>query len=412
MRSVVVVGGGAAGMMAAIAAAGEGAKVTLIEKNEKLGKKLFITGKGRCNLTNTAGGEDFFVNVISNPKFLYSSFYSFDNGAVCEMIESAGCRLKEERGGRIFPVSDHSSDIISALKKILTQKGVEIRLNTKVKKTVTDDEGAVNGVRLDNGEFISADAVIICTGGLSYPSTGSDGDGYEFARETGHKVTQLRPALVPLNTRENWCRDLQGLSLKNAGFKMYDGTREVYDGFGEMLFTHFGISGPLVLSASSYIGRCRSKDIRCVIDLKPALDDKTLDDRLIREFAEKNAKEFHNALGDLLPSGMIPVIVELSEIAPDKKVSQITKEERQRLGHLLKNLELHVSGTRDYAEAIITQGGVSVKDINPSTMGSKHIKGLYFAGEVLDLDAVTGGFNLQIAWSTGHLAGVSAARTD
>ena len=413
MREILVIGGGAAGMMAAIAAAERGHHVVLLEKNEKLGKKIFITGKGRCNVTNGADMETLLANVCTNEKFLYSAFYGFDNRAVMDMFEGAGCPLKTERGDRVFPVSDHSSDIIFSLQKIMKRYGVEICLNTTVKgllweKTEPDGKitGRICGVELQNGQKRMADSVIVCTGGLSYESTGSTGDGLRFAEETGHKIVPCRPSLVPLETEQDWCRDLMGLSLKNVELRMVSGKKELYREQGEMLFTHFGVSGPLVLTASCYLRKAQDP-VKLYIDLKPALTAQQLDKRLLRDFDEQKNKQFKNALGGLFPTKLIPVMVMLSDIDGEKKVHEITKEEREEFGKLIKNLPLSVKGTRSYAEAIITQGGVSVKDVNPSTMESKIIKGLYFAGEVLDLDAHTGGFNLQIAWSTGHLAGES-----
>lgn len=428
MGRVIVVGGGAAGMMAAIAAADAGNRVCLIEKNEKLGKKLFITGKGRCNVTNAADMEVFFANVCVNPKFLYGAFYGFDNRAVMEFLERAGCSLKTERGERVFPVSDHSSDVIAALQRELKKRRVEILLNTEAAGLVTakagsggaDEEGdgkvvekdsnsgsfvRVEGVRLRGGNVLPADSVIVCTGGLSYPSTGSTGDGYRFAAETGHRIVAQRPGLVPFEVRETWCRELMGLTLKNVSLGLTNGKKELYRDFGEMLFTHFGVSGPLALSASSYYRS--GEDARLLIDLKPALTEEQLDKRLLRDFEENQNRQFKNALGGLFPVRLIPVMVTLSGIPPEKRVNEVTRAERRELVRRIKNLPLTVAGTRDFAEAIITRGGVSVKDVNPSTMESKRVRGLYFAGEVLDLDALTGGYNLQIAWSTGHLAGAS-----
>ena len=403
MSSVIVVGGGAAGMMAAVAAADRGDSVCLIEKNEKLGKKLFITGKGRCNVTNAADMETLLANVCSNPKFLYSAFYDFDNRAVMDFLEQAGCPLKTERGDRVFPVSDHSSDVIAAFQRELKKRGVRVFLGTEVKKLLGTEKA--EGVLLSDGKRMEAEKVIVCTGGVSYPSTGSTGDGYRFASETGHKVIEPQPALVPFNIKEKWCGELMGLALKNVGLSLVCGGRRVYDGFGEMLFTHFGISGPLVLSASNYYRP--GKETTVHLDLKPAMDMEQLDRRLIRDFEENHNRQFKNALGALFPVRLIPVMVENSGIAAEKKVNEISREERRHFAGLIKDLPLTVSGTREFAEAIITRGGVSVRDVNPSTMESKKVKGLYFAGEVLDLDALTGGFNLQIAWSTGHLAGGS-----
>ncbi len=420
MSQVIIVGGGAAGMMAAISASEKGAEVTLLEKNEKLGKKVYITGKGRCNVTNGADMDELRKAVVTNPKFLYSAFDQFTNRDVMELLEAAGCPLKEERGARVFPVSDHASDVIAALRRRMESLGVNIRYNTEVTKLLLEErqipEGeksnqteSIRGVRLKSGDSLRADRVILCTGGLSYETTGSDGAGHRMARESGHKVTECVPALVPLTVKEDWCRDLMGLSLKNVSLKMVNGKKVLFEDFGEMLFAHFGITGPLALSASSFYGKRKTEEVQVVIDLKPALDEDQLDKRILRDFEEQINKHFRNSLGGLLPSKMIPVAVKLSGIDPEKPVHEITREERRNLVHLLKNLTLTVTGTRPFAEAIITQGGVSVKEVNPSTMESKRVKGLYMAGELLDLDAVTGGFNLQIAWSTGHLAGVSSA---
>ena len=418
MSDVIVVGGGAAGMMAAIAAAKKGHKVTLLEKNEKLGKKLFITGKGRCNVTNAADMDVLFQNVCTNEKFLYSAFYGFDNIQVCDLLEQAGCPLKTERGDRVFPVSDHSSDVIAALQRELRKHQVDVHLHTEVKKILTKEvDGNITfyGVECADHKKLLADDCIVCTGGCSYASTGSTGDGYRFAEETGHKVTERKPSLVPLEIREPWCRELMGLSLKNVEIKMQCGKKTWYEGFGEMLFTHFGVSGPLILSASSFYAKYASQkskkkdseEVKIYLDLKPALTPEQMDKRLLRDFEEAKNKQFKNALDHLFPAKLIPVMIELSGISPEKKVNEISREERKAFGALIKALPMTVTGTRTFAEAIITQGGISVKDINPSTMESRHVQNLYFAGEVLDLDAMTGGFNLQIAWSTGHLAGDS-----
>lgn len=403
-------------MMAAIAAAGEGACVTLLEQNEKTGKKVFITGKGRCNLTNACAQEDFFDNVISNGKFLYSAFYQMDNHSVMKFFEDAGCMLKKERGERIFPVSDHSSDVIAALNRQMEKRGVKVYLHTRVKEILTKDvtqlkKLLVTGVKLADGKVLNADAVIIATGGKSYEATGATGDGYRFAQAMGHTVKGLKPALVPFTVKEDWCMELQGLSLKNVAVTLKQEKKKIYEGFGEMLFTHFGVSGPLILSASSYYGKkFYGMPALLIIDLKPALSREQLDKRLLKDFDENKNRQFKNSLDGLFPSKLIPVMVKLSGIIPEKKVNEITKEERARLVECTKSLALTVTGTRDFNEAIITQGGVHVKEINPSTMESKLANGLYFAGEVLDLDALTGGFNLQIAWSTGYLAGISAAK--
>lgn len=408
MSRVAVIGGGAAGMLAAIAAAEHGHQVQLFEKNEKLGKKIYITGKGRCNVTNACDTEELFAAVVHNPKFLYSSFYSFTNQDMMELVERNGCPLKTERGGRVFPVSDKSSDVIRALTVCLKNAGVQVRLYEEVDSVETRD-GRVSGIRLKKTrEIVSADAVIVATGGLSYPSTGSTGDGYRFAEKTGHTVTDLSPALVPFETAEPVGRDLQGLALKNIQAKILKGKKVLYEGFGEMLFTHFGVSGPVLLSASSYgAAQLKKGPLTLSLDLKPALSEEQLDARILRDFEEQKNKQYKNSLSRLLPAKMIPVIVERSGIDPDKKINEITKEERRRIVQAVKNFRLTLTGLRGYKEAIITQGGISVREINPSTMESKLVKGLYFAGEVLDLDAVTGGYNLQIAWSTGHLAGSS-----
>ena len=413
MNKIIVIGGGAAGMMAAIAAAEKGAEVTLLEQNEKTGKKVFITGKGRCNITNACESEKFFENIISNGKFLYSAFYQMDNQAIIRFFEEAGCKCKEERGERIFPVSDHSSDVIAALNRQMTKRQVKVNLHSKVKELLTEqtEEGIqISGVVMAEGKRLTADKVIVATGGKSYEATGSTGDGYLFAEAVGHTVKEIKPALVPFTIREEWCMQMQGLALKNVSVLLQCGKKKIYEGFGEMLFTHFGVSGPLILSASSYyVKKYIGQPVTLSIDLKPALTKEQLDKRVLRDFEENRNKQFKNSLDGLLPSKMIPVILKLSGILPEKKVNEVTKEERGMLVELLKNLTMQVTGTRDFKEAIVTQGGVHVKEVNPSTMESKLVKGLYFAGEVLDLDAVTGGFNLQIAWSTGYLAGMSAA---
>lgn len=448
MKKIIVIGGGAAGMMAAVWAARGGSRVTLLEKNEKLGKKLFITGKGRCNLTNACDTEELFKNVVTNPKFLYSSFYGFDNRQVMDFFEGLGMPVKVERGNRVFPVSDHSSDVIKALEQECRRLGVEIRLHTCVKRLlyqygeapvlaagqadsavemtdvtkpgeknkafrrqegdhVSRNIGSVCGVLLEDGTSLKAERVIVATGGISYPRTGACGDGYAFAETCGHDIKECYPSLVPFEVKEQWCKDLMGLSLKNVSVRVVSGKNKVYEEFGEMLFTHFGVSGPLIISASAYIHKYLDKPLQLLIDLKPALTMDKLDERILRDFEENKNKQFQHALDRLLPKRLIPVVVELSGISGEKKVNAVTRQERAALSQTLKNLPLTVTGLRGYDEAIITKGGVSVKQINPSTMESKLVKGLYFAGEVLDLDALTGGFNLQIAWSTGYLAGVS-----
>lgn len=406
MSQVIVVGGGAAGMMAAICSAGEGNQVTLLEKNEKLGKKLFITGKGRCNLTNAGDIEDLMEHVVTNREFLYSAFYSFTNEQMMEWMERWGCPVKVERGNRVFPVSDKSSDVIRAMERELGRRKVSVKLNTEVRQILTEN-GSVRGVEVNGGRKLKADKVVIATGGVSYPSTGSTGDGHSFAKKTGHKVTHLDPALVPFNIDGTVCSRLQGLSLKNVEASLYADGKRIYKEFGEMLFTHFGISGPIIISASSYAVKYKGKQLKFCIDLKPALSEEQLDQRILKDFQENINKEFKNSLGKLLPKKMIPVILELSGIPEGKKVHEITKNERRNLTALLKAVPLIVTGTRGFKEAIITHGGVDVKEINPSTMESRKVRGLYFAGEVLDLDALTGGYNLQIAWSTGYLAGMN-----
>lgn len=422
MKKIAIIGCGAAGMMAAITAADAGSSVTIFEKNEKPGKKIYITGKGRCNVTNACDVNDFFQNVRRNSKFLYSAVYSYDNTAVMDFFEKNGCPLKVERGDRVFPVSDHSSDIIRTLVKAINERNIPIEYGSEVTKVEVAD-GKVTGLVINGEQHKEFDAVIVCTGGVSYQSTGSTGDGYRFATETGHELVEALPALVPFEVKESWYKDLQGLSLRNVGLRMVKDSKAdaedkegkskksknkpLYEGFGEMLFTHFGISGPLVLTASCYY--TKGVDTKVFIDLKPALSEEQLDKRVLREFEGGMNKQFKNVLGPLFPSKLIPVMIELSGINPEKTVNDITKQERQDFVKLIKNLPLTITGTRGFQEAIITAGGVSVKDINPSTMESKKIQGLYFAGEVLDTHAVTGGFNLQIAWSTGHLAGESAA---
>lgn len=408
MSKIAVAGGGAAGMIAAVFAARNGNEVSLYEKNEKLGKKLFITGKGRCNLTNTAEMEDMFNAVVSNPKFLYSSFYSFTNDQTIAFFEELGVKTKTERGGRVFPASDHSSDVIHGLERELNRLGVRIELNTEVKEILTEN-GKVQGLMLASGKKVEADAVIVAAGGLSYPSTGSTGDGYRMARSCGHKVTRLFPALVPMEVKEWYAKELMGLSLRNIEITITDGTKKLYQDFGEMLFTHYGVSGPVILSASSIVGsRLAEKELTLHIDLKPALAKEQLDKRVLREFDANHNRQFKNASAGLFPAKLRPVIVELSGIPEEKKVNEITREERKKFTDLIKDFSMTLTGLRSYNEAIITKGGVSVKEIDPGTMESKLVKGLFFAGEVLDLDAVTGGFNLQIAWSTGFLAGTYA----
>jgi predicted Rossmann fold flavoprotein len=406
---VVVIGGGPAGILAAGAAGARGRKTLLIEKNEKIGKKLFITGKGRCNVTNAADMDEFMSNIAKNAKFLYSAFRALSNNDLIDMLHDMGLKTKVERGGRVFPESDKSSDVLKALQKYLDKNNVDIMLHTSVREIIATDD-KINKVLLEDGRDIGCESVIVCTGGLSYPQTGSTGDGLTFAKAVGHTVTDLFPSLIPLVVKEDYIKDLQGLSLKNVAIKVLIDQKTIYDDFGEMLFTHYGLSGPIILSASFYISDYlrKKKDIKLAIDLKPALSEEDLDKRVLKDFNEKLNKQFKNSLDALLPQKLIPVIIKLSKIDENKEVNQISKEERKQLVSLLKHLEFTITGTRPIAEAIVTSGGVSIKEINPKTMESKLISGLYFAGEVMDLDAFTGGYNLQIAFSTGYAAGSDA----
>lgn len=475
MGKILVIGAGAAGMMAAIAAASGHERVTLIEKNEKTGKKLFITGKGRCNVTNACDTQGLFSNVMEHSKFLYSAIYGFDNVRVMDFFENKGCRLKVERGLRVFPYSDHSSDIIRTLEKEMDRLGIEVMLNNEVKEIITEDiedieenidskednleniahelallidrnekkdkyesrndkktgKGLVHqkkvcackvlDLKTGQTKLMKTDRIIVATGGISYPLTGSTGDGYRLAGECGHSVSALMPALVPFGIKEKWCGRLQGLSLKNVQLTLYCDKSRIYSDFGEMLFTHYGVSGPLVLSASSHyvhyikkmIKKNKIKDYSDVkteisIDLKPALSKEQLDKRVLRDFDENKNKQFRNAISGMFPSKLVPLMPELTGINPEKKVNEVTRQERDNFVSVIKDMRLTVTELRGYDEAVITSGGVEVSQINPSTMESKLVKGLYFAGEVLDVDALTGGFNLQIAWSTGYLAGKSA----
>lgn len=406
MSKVAVIGGGAAGMMAAIAAAENGHDVSLFEKNEKLGKKIYITGKGRCNLTNNCEVEDLLQAVCTNRKFLYSAFYGFNSQDAIGFFENSGLHTKTERGNRVFPQSDHSSDVISALAGRMKKAGVRVFLKEEAAEVITLPEGCVGGVRLNSGKRVNADAVVVATGGISYRTTGSTGDGYRFAEAAGHNITPLSPSLVPIETAEGWAQKMQGLSLRNVEVTILDGKKELYREFGEMMFTHFGVTGPLILTASSVIQkRLAMHPLQMLIDLKPALHEEQLDARILREFESGKNRQFKNILPALFPSKLIPVMIERSSIPADKAVHDISREERKILVALTKQFPLTLTKLRDYNEAIITRGGVSVKEINPATMESKLVRGLYFAGEVLDLDAVTGGFNLQIAWSTGYAAG-------
>ena len=405
MSKILIVGGGAAGMMASVFAARNGHEVHIFEKNEKTGKKLYITGKGRCNLTNACDMDTLFTSVCTNEKFLYSAFYGFTNQDVMNFFEEAGVKLKTERGNRVFPMSDRSGDILDALRRQMKKSGVQVQLNTEVSDILTKD-GQASGICLSDDRTIMGDAVIVATGGLSYASTGSTGDGYHFVEQLGHKVSPCQPSLVPFNIREAFVKELQGLSLKNVEIHIRSGKKELYREFGEMLFTHFGVSGPLILTASSYVGKLAAKqELSLTLDLKPALTVEQLDQRILRDFEENKNKAFKNAVSGLFPAKLTPVMIFLSGIDPDKKVHEISREERKHFANLVKNLEMTITGLRGFEEAIITRGGVSVKEINPSTMESRLVSGLYFIGEVLDLDAVTGGFNLQIAWSTAYAAG-------
>lgn len=410
MNKVIIVGGGAAGMLAGIIAARNGCQVVLYEKNEKLGKKIFITGKGRCNVTNNCDPEELLQAVKSNNKFLYSAFYSFNSQDMMALLEEAGVPLKTERGNRVFPLSDHSSDIIRGLERLLHRYDVHIRLRKEVQEILIED-GRAAGIRLKDGYEDRAQAVVVATGGLSYPTTGSTGDGYRFARETGHTVTDCMPSLVPLTVSEDYIGEMAGLSLRNVELTIRNGRKILYQDFGEMMFTHKGITGPLVLSASSSIGKQLKKQgtLEGYIDLKPALSSEQLDERILREFENAKNKQFKNVIGVLFPSSLTPVIIRLGGIPEDKVIHEISREERLNFVSIIKAFPFTIDGLGGYSEAVITKGGISVKEINPGTMESKKIPQLYFAGEVLDLDAVTGGYNLQIAWSTGYLAGMAVS---
>ena len=404
---VIVIGGGAAGMMAALQAAWAGASVTLLEKNEKLGKKLYITGKGRCNVTNVAELDEFFASVPRNPRFLNAALRQFTHEDTTATLDMLGMPTKVERGGRVFPVSDKASDVTRALARGMKDAGVQVCLNTEVARVARGEDGLL-AVRLAQGGTLLSPCVIVATGGVSYPSTGSTGDGYRFARDNGHTVTPLRASLVGLTMEEKWPTLLQGLSLKNVRVSARVGKKKIFDELGEMLFTHFGVSGPLILSLSSHLPEDFSQ-AAVTLDMKPALTDEQVDLRLQREFAQNARKQLSSVLVELMPARMGPVFATLCGLSADAPVSQITREQRQTIGHMLKALPLRVTGTRPIEEAIVTRGGVDVTEITPGTMMSRKTEGLYFAGEVLDVDAHTGGFNLQIAFSTGALAGKSAA---
>ena len=414
MRNTVIIGGGPAGLMAAISSAKNEDKVTIIEKMNSCGKKLLITGKGRCNITNNAEMDKFMENTPTNAKFLYGVFNNFTNKDIVELLGNEGVKTKVERGERVFPVSDRAQDVLDALLHILKKQNVQILTGSTVKKITIDNDKNVLGVELDNKKEIKADKIILATGGKSYPVTGSTGDGYKLAKDLGHTITKIEPSLVPLTSYDGACKELQGLSLRNVAIKLYICDKVVYKDFGEMLFTHFGVSGPIVLSASSYLVKTKnieeilkSNKVEIEIDLKPALTEEKLDARILRDFEEQKNKQFKNSLDKLLPQKLIPVIIEKTNINENKKINEITKLERQKLVNELKHFKININGTRPIEEAIVTSGGISVKEINPKTMESKLIKGLYFAGEIIDVDCLTGGYNLQVAWSTGYTAGIS-----
>ena len=413
---VIIIGGGPAGMLAAISAAKENNEVILLEKNNSLGRKLLITGKGRCNITSSIEIDEFIKNIPGNGRFLYSAFQNYTNQDIIELIESNGIKVKEERGNRIFPVTDRAEDVLNCLiKEMKKYKQIEIKTGKKV-ETILVENGEVLGVKLESGEKIFGSKVILATGGKSYPVTGSDGDGYKMAKSLGHTIEKIRGSLVPLTGDQRLCQSMQGLSLRNVKITIKDieKNKKIYDDFGELLFTHFGVSGPTILSSSAHLLRYKEIDrlfkeskVKLYIDLKPALSNEELDLRIRRDFEEIKNKEFKNSLEKLLPKKMIPAILDLSGIDINKKVNSITKEERQKLVELLKNFEINIDGFRPVEEAIVTAGGISIKEINPKTMESKLVKGLYFAGEIIDVDAYTGGFNLQIAYSTGYTAGLN-----
>lgn len=406
MKKVVIIGAGPAGMTAAYSASQRGIDVVLVEKNERVGRKLLITGKGRCNITNNCEIEELIENVNTNGKFLYSAFYTFTNDAVMEMFENLGVRLKTERGNRVFPESDRAMDVVDAMSRLIKRKNIKL-VTGKTVKNIKEKNGRVESVVLSDGKEIKTDAVIIATGGASYPRTGSTGDGYKMAERLGHKITPLKPSLIGLEIQEDFATRLKGLSLRNVAINVYGKkNKKIYDDFGEMEFTDYGVDGPIIKSASCIMRDLSKESYKISLDLKPALDHEKLDKRVQRDFQKYINKKFENSLSDLLPSKMIPVVIELSGINPTTTVNSITKEERKNLVNVIKNIEMNVKRYRPMDEAIVTSGGVKTSEINSSTMESKLVGGLYFAGEVIDVDAYTGGFNLQIAFSTGYLAGM------
>ena len=400
-------------MMAAISASEAGKKVIILEKNEKLGKKLFITGKGRCNVTTACPPEEFLNHVMTNPRFLYSSFSRFNNEDMIAFLITAGLKTKVERGQRVFPFSDHSSDVIQTLKRQCEKNRVIIRYHARVTDILLNDEQtAFSGVRLEDGEIITGESLIMACGGNSYASTGSNGEGYLLAESIGHTIKPVYPSLVPFVMKETWCKDLMGLTLKNVSITVKNGKKSIYEGFGEFLFTHFGVSGPLVLTASTCLGKYQKPleegKLRLILDMKPSLTMEQMEKRFLREFDTYRNKNISNVIERMLPKKMVPIFLRIADIPEDKKVHSISKKERHRMMELMKGLEMHIEGVRTFDEAIVTRGGVNVKEVSPTTMESKLVKNVYFAGEMLDLDAVTGGFNLQIAWSTGYVAGQNA----
>ena len=407
MAEVIVIGGGAAGMMAALAASGAGARVTLLERNEKLGRKVYITGKGRCNVTNDCTRDEFLREVPRNPRFLYSALNAFDPQHMMALLEENGCPVVVQRGRRVFPQTEKASDVTRTLERILLRQGVRIRYHSRVQSLRTE-AGQVRGVVLESGEELDAARVIVATGGLSYPGTGSTGDGYRLAREAGHTIVPQRPSLTALETVESWPGKLQGLSLKNVTLTLKNGKRTLYAELGEMLFTHFGVSGPLVLEMSCHLPE-EVEGVQFLIDLKPGLDPQQLDARLVREMEAQSRRQLRNVMGALLPGRLAEIFPEMCRVDGERVCGQVTREERERIGRTLKALPLTVRALRPIEEAIVTRGGVSVREVTPGTMESRLVSGLYFAGEVLDVDAHTGGYNLQIAFSTGFLAGQSAA---